>query len=86
MELDKIKLELTWDEVDILLSALICLRNQRKHEIEVYQQRIEDPRSTPESRERAANLLSSAQNDLKLLEQARLGIRKAQLVEPIKEN
>ena len=75
MELDKITLELTWDELEIIQTAIIYLRTRRNQEAEIYQKRIEDPGPAPHAKESATYLLDETQKDLKLLEQARLKIR-----------
>lgn len=81
MELDKMTLELTWDELEVIQTAVIYLRTQRRRESEIYQRRVEDPGPAPGAKERAAYLLSEVQKDLKLLEQARISIRKARVIE-----
>lgn len=82
MKLDKMTLELTWDELEVIQTALSCLRTQRRQETEFYQQRIEDLGTRPDAKERAAYLLSETQKDLELLEQARTSIRNARVFEP----
>ena len=84
MDLNKMTLELTWDELEIIQAAVIYLRTQRKHEAKMYQQRIEDPGPSPNAKECAAYLLGEAQKDLKLLEQARISIRNAIVIDPVR--
>ena len=79
MELDKMTLELTWDELEIIQTAVIYLRTQRNREVEIYQRRIEDPGPAPSAKESAAYLLGETQKDLELLEQARASIRNARV-------
>lgn len=86
MELDKMTLELTWDELDILRTALFYLKTERTREVEVYQRRVEDPGPAPDAKETASYLLNETKKDLELLEQARLSIRNAKPVRPGKGN
>lgn len=75
MELNKMTLELTWDELEIIQTAVIYLKTQRKREVETYQKRIENPGPAPGAKESAAYLLGETQKDLELLEQVRVSIR-----------
>ena len=81
MELNKITLELTWDELEIIQTAVIYLKTRRKREAEIYQQRIEDPGPAQGAKESAAYLLGETQKDLELLEQARVSIRNTRVKE-----
>lgn len=78
--MDKMTLELTWDELEVIQTAMIYLRTRRKQEVEIYQQRIKDPGPAQGAKENAAYLLSETQKDLELLEQARVSIRNARVI------
>ena len=82
--MDKMTLELTWDELEVIQTALIYLRTQRRREAEIYQRRIEDPGPTQGAKESAAYLLSETQKDLELLEQTKVSIRNARVIKPIR--
>lgn len=74
MESNKVKLELTWGELDIIEISVVYFRIQKSHEIEIYRQRTEDPNITPDEKKRAVSLLNKAQRELELLKQVNASI------------
>ena len=74
MEANKVKLELTQSELDIIEIAVSYFRIQKSREIEIYQQRIKDPNTTPNEKKKAVPLLDKAQRELELLKQVNASI------------